>query len=87
VAGQFRRLTKRHADLLLCSAASQRGSQLLWVDEHGNTIHALGERTFIHDLTLSPDGRKLAVGAGDPSSDIWLYDTFDGKRSRLTSKA
>jgi Tol biopolymer transport system component len=66
------------------SAAGQRGSQLFWVDANGNTITALGEGAFIHDLTLSPDGRKLAVGAGDPSSDFWTDATLRGKRSRVT---
>jgi Tol biopolymer transport system component len=58
----------------------------LWVDASGKCIAPLGERVFINELKLSRDGRKLAVAAGDSSSDVWIYDSSHGMRNRLTSE-
>jgi Tol biopolymer transport system component len=33
---------------------------------------------------LSPDGKRVALGLGDPRSDIWIFDTEHGSRTRLT---
>ncbi len=65
-------------------AVSGGGSQLLWVGRDGKTLGTLGERDLIHDVSLSRDGRKLAVEAGATLHQLWIYDTVRGTRSRIT---
>jgi serine/threonine-protein kinase len=40
-------------------------------------------RVYI-ELGMAPDGKRLAVSAGSPNSDIWIYDLSRGTPSRVT---
>ncbi len=61
------------------------GTDLLWMDRHGNSLGKLGERAFYKGSgRISPDGKKLAVSMGDPQADIWVVDLSNGSRTRLT---
>jgi Tol biopolymer transport system component len=61
------------------------GSQLAWLDRSGKQIGAVGERGNINSLTLSPDGRKAAVGLLSAGNyDIWIYDLARGLPTRFT---
>jgi Tol biopolymer transport system component len=57
----------------------------VWVDRHGN-VEPLGmlPRTY-GAVSLSPDGRRLAIVIGDPNNDIWVQDLERGTLTRLTS--
>ena len=61
--------------------------QLVWFDRTGRRLGALGEPGDYTNPALSPDGKRVAVGRGDPRTlkrDIWLFELERGTASRLT---
>jgi len=61
------------------------GSDLVWLDRSGKVTSKLGERAFYKGSgRISPDGKKLAAGVGDPQADIWVFDLVRGSQTRLT---
>ncbi|MGH9862509.1 MAG: protein kinase domain-containing protein [Candidatus Acidiferrales bacterium] len=57
---------------------------LFWVDRKGVARPAMeGRRAFIGPR-LSPDGSRLAVEIGGPTTDIWVYDLARQTLTRLT---
>jgi len=61
-------------------------SQLTWVNRDGTTRPVSPEIRGFYFPRLSPDGRRIAVTAGDAQkTDIWIYDTVTGTLSRLSS--
>ena len=58
----------------------------VWVDRQGE-VQPVGmpPRSVPESLSLSPDGRKLAIVIGDPNSDVWVQDLERGVLARLTS--
>ena len=66
-------------------------TQLVWFDRSGNQIGTLGAPIPLGNAHISPDGAKVAVELYDPQisdtdSDIWLYDTGRGVKTRFTAK-
>ncbi len=61
---------------------------LVWVNRKGQPrpFAGLPTRTF-EEPRLSPDGRWLAVGMREATSDMWLYEIQHGALTRLTSEA
>ncbi|UCC24386.1 MAG: serine/threonine-protein kinase [Gemmatimonadales bacterium] len=54
------------------------GSRAVIVDDRGELVRPLWDGTFsVMRPRLSPDGRRIAVGAEDfrGSDDVWVYDT------------
>ena len=65
--------------------------QLIWLDRAGKQIGTLGTPVPQGNVHISPDGTKVAAEIYDPQisftdSDIWLYDTVRGVKTRFTSK-
>jgi Tol biopolymer transport system component len=58
--------------------------RLVWMDRNGKSLATIGEPSSYKGLRLSPDGKRLVVGAGDPVIDIWIFDLARGTRTRLT---
>jgi eukaryotic-like serine/threonine-protein kinase len=73
--------------LVYQAGSSAFGSQLLWLSQDGKPPARLGEISNFHGLRLSPDGRRLAVAMGDPTSALWIYDIARGVRTRFTFQA
>ena len=65
-------------------------SQLTWFDRHGTEIGRIGAPGNFPAISLSPDGRSVAVqrtlGVGVPP-DVWVFDLADAKATRLTASA
>ena len=61
-------------------------TQLLWFEHDGNQRKPIGSPDqFLGAPSFSPDGKRFAIRIDDlESSNIWLYDTSNGNRSRLT---
>jgi Tol biopolymer transport system component len=66
-------------------------TELLWFDREGRKLGAVAsasvERTAYSNVTLSPDGTRLAVDRRDPKTpgrDIWVFDLAHGGESQLT---
>jgi eukaryotic-like serine/threonine-protein kinase len=65
--------------------------QLIWFDRSGKQIGTLGAPVPQGNAHISPDGTKVAAEIYDPQisdtdSDIWLYDTARGVKTRFTAK-
>jgi len=61
------------------------GSDLVWLDRSGKVIGKIGDRAYYKGSgRFSPDGKRLALGMGDPQADIWVFDLVHGSRTRLT---
>ncbi len=65
----------------------QRHSELVWMDRDGREESHLGGGIYHRDLTLSRDGRFVAVAIIDEvagSSDLWIYNVNRGLKTRFT---
>jgi hypothetical protein len=63
-------------------------SELVWYDRHGGRLATAGALAAYTAPALSPDGKKLAVGVGEPPHrNIWVFDLVRDKPSRLTFDA
>jgi Tol biopolymer transport system component len=56
-------------------------SRLVWLDRNGKQIGTLGEPSRYMSVSLSPDGRHVAVSL---DGDVWIIDVARGVSSRLT---
>jgi serine/threonine protein kinase/Tol biopolymer transport system component len=70
--------------LVYQAGSSVFGSQLLWMAHDSKPPTQLGETSKFGEMRLSPDGRKLAVVIGEPTSALWIYDVTRGVRTRFT---
>ncbi len=71
--------------------AAPRGAidgRLTWFDRQGKTVGTIGEPGVYRTLTISPNGKRVAVERTDPQTqnkDIWLVDSTSGATTRFTS--
>jgi len=62
-----------------------QGTDLTWLDRSGKKLgDVAGHEFYKGSGRLSPDGKRLAVGIGEPQADIWVLDLARGSRTRLT---
>jgi len=90
--------------VFLCIAAAQEGrgpagkgapkgaveGRLTWFDRQGKVLGTLGEPGVYRTLTISPDGKRVAVERTDRETqnrDIWLIEVANGNATRFTSDA
>jgi len=62
-------------------------SQLSWFDRSGKQFGKIGEKDFLGNPRISPDGQKIAggvVNGAGTDEDIWLYDLARNVRTRFT---
>jgi Tol biopolymer transport system component len=74
--------------VLVFQTMSTSSSQLSWLDRDGRVLGPVGEAAPHDDLSLSPDGQRVAVAIGDPrigSSDLWILRVPEDAPLRLTS--
>jgi serine/threonine protein kinase len=70
--------------LVFQTGTAMAQSRLEWVDRAGKHLSYIGDKGVYFGPRLSKDGQRLLVTTGDPSPDIWLYDSFGPKKTRLT---
>ena len=71
------------------SGTSRFLPRLVWKDRAGKTLSTIGQpQVGIHTPSLSPDGRRVAVGGKDEerggTEDIWLHEVSRPVKTRLT---
>jgi eukaryotic-like serine/threonine-protein kinase len=62
--------------------------KLTWFDRRGNVVGTLGGSGMYRTLTISPDGKCVAVERNDRETqnrDIWILDVASGATTRFTS--
>lgn len=57
---------------------------LLWVDRHGETTPLTNTTRPYSYVSLSPDGRRLALTIQEANQDVWVHDLTRGSQTRLT---
>ena len=62
-------------------------TQIVALDRAGNTLRRVGPLTNMYNVSLSPDGRRLATSRGDGAPDIWITDLARDVSSRFTFDA
>jgi Tol biopolymer transport system component len=68
-----------------------RGSidgQLTWFDRQGKKVGVIGDQGVYRTLSISPDGKRVAVERTDAQTqnrDIWVLDAASGATTRFTS--
>jgi eukaryotic-like serine/threonine-protein kinase len=71
-------------DLIFQKGAAMAQSRMEWLDSSGKHLSFVGDKDVYLGPRLSKDGRRLLVGMGDPTHDVWAFDTFDLDKTRLT---
>ncbi len=78
-------ISRNGSILWIPGEATRIGSQPVWVDRQGAQTPLLSESGQFLQLTLSPDGRRVAIMLDNTATaDIWVADLERGGRSRLT---
>jgi eukaryotic-like serine/threonine-protein kinase len=74
--------------LVYVMGSRETRGQLFWYDRAGKQeAGPIGEPAEYADLTISPDGRRVAMTISDPATgvpDIWILDLVRGNRTRFT---
>ena len=72
--------------LVLLQGSTTRHLQVVETDRTGKVLREIGEsRRYSHNLSLSPDGNRLAlILTEEGNDDIWIHDLARGTESRLT---
>jgi len=71
--------------LLYQSGGTSGGWRMEWVDRDGKISRTLPEFGTFFAPTISPDGKRVAVGLDSGGNvDIWIFDIARGTRTRLT---
>jgi serine/threonine protein kinase len=73
--------------LLAYQTGSQVHTQLSWFDRKGTRVGTLGDRADHVDVSLSPDGSRVATSLLDQNvgtRDIWIYDVARGLGERFS---
>jgi len=73
--------------VLAFQSAGARTAQLVWVDRNGRELRRVGQPADYSEPTVSPDGKRIAVGIADPrsgSGDLWILEPARNITSRFT---
>ena len=83
----IRQFSVSDAGVLAYPSGVPRKRQLAWFDRTGRPVGTVGQPDLYQNPSLSPDGRKIAVGRPDPQSgeyDIWLLEPARDMSTRIT---
>jgi len=70
--------------LIFQTGAAMAQSRLEWVDREGKHLSFVDEKGVYLGPRLSKDGQHFLVTAGDPTHDVWLYNSSGPQKTRLT---
>jgi eukaryotic-like serine/threonine-protein kinase len=70
--------------LVFGNANADFSGRIRWFSSEGQRLSVLDDPAA-RNPRLSPDGRRLAIEKGDPTSDLWIYDLNGSGRTRVTS--
>ncbi|MBI3425684.1 MAG: serine/threonine-protein kinase [Acidobacteria bacterium] len=83
----FTHFSVSESGVLAYQTGASKLPQLIWYDQTGKQLGAVGEPANYSNPSLSADDKRLAVGIRDPNTkkrDIWLFDLARGAKSRFT---
>jgi len=73
--------------LIYVPAGPAGSRQLVWVDRQGRIepLTFAAKSYSQSSLSLSPDGKRAAVGIRSETDEIWIYDLVSGRVTQLTT--
>jgi serine/threonine protein kinase/Tol biopolymer transport system component len=71
-------------DLVYQTGSAMAQTLLEWVDRSGSHLSYVGDKGVYFGPRLSNDGQRFLVTYGDPSPDIWMYDSSGNNKTRLS---
>ena len=73
--------------LVYGAAGAAVNTELTWIDRNGKVLGTLGEPGAFFRQSISPDGKRVAVGVKptDARENIWIYDVERGTRIPLAN--
>jgi Tol biopolymer transport system component len=70
--------------LIFQTGVATARSRLEWVDRGGKHLSFVGEQGVFLGPRLSKDGQRILVTSGDPTHDVWLFNSGGPQQTRLT---
>jgi serine/threonine protein kinase len=70
--------------LIFQTGAATAQSRLEWVDRSGKHLGFVGDQGVFLGPRLSKDGQRFLVTSGDPTHDVWLFNSSGRQKTRLT---
>jgi serine/threonine protein kinase len=70
--------------LIFQVGAPMAQSRLEWVDRGGKHLSFVGDQGVFLGPRFSKDGQRFLVTSGDPTHDVWLYNSSGPQKTRLT---
>jgi eukaryotic-like serine/threonine-protein kinase len=70
--------------LIFQTGAATAQSRLEWVDRSGKHLSFVGDQGVFLGPRLSKDGQRFLVTSGDPTHDVWLFNSSGPQKTRLT---
>jgi eukaryotic-like serine/threonine-protein kinase len=70
--------------LIFQTGAAMAQSRLEWVDRGGKHLSFVDDQGVFLGPRLSKDGQRFLVTAGDPTHDVWLFNSSGPQKTRLT---
>jgi Tol biopolymer transport system component len=72
--------------ILVTSAGGKATRQMVWYDRQGKVLSRVGDPQQRDEMSLSPDGTRVAEGRVDPQGGwaVWVLDLARGFSSRFT---
>ncbi|HET9951320.1 MAG TPA: protein kinase [Candidatus Eisenbacteria bacterium] len=59
-------------------------TQVFVLDRDGRDVRTIGDPMNVYNVSLSPDGQRLATSRGNANVDLWITDIARGVSSRFT---
>jgi len=70
--------------LIFQTGTAMAQSRLEWVDRAGKHLSFVDEQGVYLGPRLSKDAQRFLVTTGDPTHDVWLYNSSGSQKTRLT---
>ena len=71
-------------NLIYQTGSAMALTRLEWIDRAGNHLSDVADKAVYFGPRLSKDGQRFLITYGDPSPDIWVFDSSGAKKTRLT---
>jgi len=71
-------------ELIYQTGSASAKSRLEWADRQGKHLSFASDKGSFFGMRLSRDGRRFLVATGDPSADLWVFDSSGPNKTRLT---
>jgi len=87
IVGRYAGFSASESGVVAYRSAEEDITPLVWFDRQGKRLGTVGEPGSYTNPSLSPDGKRLAVGRADPATgrrDIWIIDLERGSSGRFT---